>query len=275
MSFAAALEAELVRLPWLGGPTGRGYARVIGAAQDAEVRKLKDVLLMRCPSDAPADAAQLLALDRLIPPAPLAIESATQLLARLDRAHEIWEQGGTAGGIVEVFKPYGVTASTLQVLRNHEVSGAWDGNLDWHSRFFVFLDSQDGPFVSDGEWAEDPGDPEDVWSDDPEGLTWDSSATVADLRYFRHAIRAFKSPDSYPVTIAVWLNTDLMPDGYWDSPGLWVDAPGDGSVWCEDEDCAPLYWTLGNVWGQEAWLAPGSVDVWLDDDSWTAFPGEE
>lgn len=279
-TYEQTLTEEIVRVPWLGGETGRALAGAIGKRQDAEDRALKDAVLMKCPSLAPVDALPLLAVDRMLRRAP--VESNAALALRLDQAQDIWDSGGTAAGIAAVFAPYGFTSATVQVLRNCQVSGNWDGNEGWHSRVFVFLDSTSGPFHTDGNWEEDPGS--DVWSEDENGDTWDSSATVPDLRYFRASVRDLKSDDAYPVTIAVWL-PGVLPDGYWDSPGgEWPEDDGDagGAVWAEDG--SPLYWTLGNVWGQEAWLS-GGVDNWVEGaedlvtvteaDEWVAFPGEE
>lgn len=285
-TFEETLIEEIVRVPWLGGPTGRAIAGTIGAAQEAEVRRLRDAALMKCPGLAPGDALPLLGLDRMLRRAPPQTDAA--YAEWLERAGELWEQVGTTAGFVNVFTPYGFNASTVTVLNNHEVSGFWDGNEIWHSRVFLFLDSRDAYFSSDGTWSEDPGAPSDVWSEDESasGATWDSSATVGDLGYFRASLRDFKAPESYPVTIAVWL-FDTMPDGYWESPGLpWPedDADADGAVWCEDSDCHPLYWTIGHVWGEEVWTGDGA-DTWEEgeeemtdleeSEKWVAFAGEE
>lgn len=282
-TFEQTFIEELRRVPWLAGHDGEAIVGALGAQQDIELRALKDAVLMRCPLEAPSDALSLLALDRMLLRAPP--ESNADFVLRLDRAHDIWEQGGTSKGIVELFKPYGFTSATVQFLRNCEVGGAWDGNEAWFSRAYGLVDSRDGYWDYDGEWEEDPGS--DVWSEDENAETWDSTATVPDLRYLRAATRLLKSPDSYPVTIAVWLSTHQMPDGYWDSPGgLWPEDEPDanGAEWCEDESCHPLYWTLGHVWGEEAWTGDG-VDTWVEDeeiemvdiaecDQWVAFAEE-
>ena len=284
-TYEQAFVEELARVPWLAGKTGLELAAALGRQQDGEDRALKDAVLMRCPLHAPADGLDLLALDRMILRAP--IESDGGLVERLDRAHDIWDAGGAAAAIVDVFKPYGFTSSTVQVLRNCQVSGFWDGNEAWCSRIFVFLDgTAEGAFHTDGTWPEDGGS--DLWSEGEDGATWDSTATVADLRHFRSEIRTRKQDGAYPVTIAVWLS-GALPDGYWDSPGpVWPEADGDagGLVWAEDGDCSPLYWTLGHVWGEEVWCGDGpGTDTWAEgeeelsdlpeSDQWIAFPGEE
>lgn len=287
MSFEDALLEEVAMVPWLDDATGQGYFGAIAADHDAAVRELKDAVLMREPLLAPADALVHLGRDRYVPRAPVHTDST--YAAWLDQAADLWQVAGCEQGYINVFVPYGFTAATVLVLSNHEVSGAWDGNTGAFSRVFLFLDSREGPFESDGLWPEDDGDTDDVWVEDegPGTPTWDSTATAADLAYFRETTRLWKGDGAYPTSIAVWLN-DNMPDGYWDSPGLWPEADGDtDDVWVEDEDCEPLYWTLGNVWGQEEWLAPDATDLWEDGDDetetsvipeqdlWIAFPGEE
>jgi hypothetical protein len=286
-SFEAALLEELAAIPWLDDTAGRAYVEAIGEDHDAGVRELKDAVLMREPLLAPADALAPLGRDRMVLRAP--VHTNATYATWLDQAADLWEVAGTAQGWLNVFVPYGFTAATVQFLSNHEVGGFWDGNEDWFSRVFGFVDSRSGYWESDGTWEEDPGSGE-LWSEDedPGAPTWDSSATVGDLAYIREQGQLWKGEGAYPTSIAVWLDTDQMPDGYWDSPGgLWPEDVGDagGAVWVEDEDCHPLYWTLGNVWGQEAWLAPGSEDVWtegdeemvdlVEEEKWIAFPGEE
>lgn len=283
--FEPAMLDELAAIPWLDDATARGFVGAIGAEQDTALRELKDAVLMREPLLAPADALPYLGRDRLLLRAP--VETDAEYAVRLDQAVDLWEVAGTGAGYVNVFVPYGFDATTVQALSNHEVSGSWDGNTDAFSRVFVFLDSRSGYFESDGEWPEDVGD---VWAEDdsPAAATWDSSATLGDLAYIREQTIAWKGDGAYPTSIPVWLDTTQMPDGYWDSPGgVWPEDVADagGAVWCEDEDCHPLYWTLGNVWGQEQWTAPGSTDVWEDgeedmvdlpeSEKWIAFPGEE
>ena len=290
--FEKALLEELAAIPWLDDATGQGYVGSIGADHDTALRELKDAVLLREPLLAPADALVHLGRDRmvLLPP-PYAGDPALYA-AWLDQAPDLWQVAGVGAGYVNVFVPYGFDATTVQALSNHEVGGFWDGNEAALSRVFVFLDSRSGYFESDGEWPEDVGDaePGDVWAEDdsPAAATWDSSATLGDLAYLREQTIAWKGDGAYPTSIAVWLDDKQLPDGYWDSPGgLWPedDAEAGGAVWWEDEACHPLYWTIGNVWGQEAWTAPGSTDVWEDGEQemadlpesemWIAFPGEE
>lgn len=284
--FETALGEEVAAIPWLDDEAAQGYFAAIGADSDVGMRELKDVVLLREPLLAPADALAPLGRDRMILRAP--VHSDQTYAEWLDRAADLWQDAGTGAGYVNVFVPFGFDSTTVQALSNHEVSGAWDGNEDAFSRVFVFLDSQDGYWKSDGVWEEDPGSGA-LWEEDegPDAATWDSSATLGELAYLREQIHAWKGDGAYPTSIAVWLDTDQLPDGYWDSPGgLWEEDPGSGPVWFEDEDCYPLYWTLGNVWGQEAWTAPGSTDVWAEDDDepmvdlpeeekWIAFKGEE
>ena len=280
MSFAEALDQELAGTPWLYGPTGRAFVSVVAADQDTAIQQLKDVGTARDPLLAPVDYLPALSHDRLMLRAPP--ETDRVFAQRLATPIDHWEIGGTGAGYVQVFEPYGFDATTLQALSNHEVGGYWDGNADWFSRVFLFLDSSDSSayWSDDGLW--DAGS--DVWLEDTEdsALTWDSSATVGDLRYLRAAIRLQKADHAYPVTIAVWTHgTASLPDGYWDSPGVYDD----GSLWSEGDGLEqPVYWPLGNVWGQETWMGDGT-DTWSDEpaeelvdiaesETWIAFPGE-
>lgn len=286
MTFRDAQLEELQGTPWLDGPVGEGLIGVIADANDVDAQELKDAVRMRDAALAPVDAYPYLADDRYLLRAPIETNSAFVQRLTGSAPLDYWEVAGTAAGYVNVFAPYGFDASTVQFLSNHEVGGNWDGNAKHFSRVFGFLDSTSGYFYTDGLWSDVDSDA-GLWAEDdsPAAQTWDSSATVADIQYFRAAIRLTKGDGAYPVAIAVWLNNDFgggLADGYWDSPGLYDD----GSLWTEGDGLEqPLYWTLGNVWGQEAWTGDG-VDAWEDGDAdelvdleeqqlWIAFPGEE
>ncbi|MCC6559653.1 MAG: hypothetical protein IT372_42595 [Polyangiaceae bacterium] len=255
MTFERARLEELARVPWIDGSNGRGLLGALGAAQDSELRTLKDGVLARCPAAGPDDALAYQGRDRTILRAP--IEDAGAYRARLVEANALWYWCGAGDAYVNIFTPYLLSAGTVSVLSNHEI--VWDDNADWSSRVFLLLDSRDGSFGTDSVWDADAS----VWQDDPDDgatFTWDSSATVADLHYLRRSIRNFKADWAYPVTIAVWLSGGQLEDGYWDSVGAVYD---DGGVWSEDGG-EPLYWTLGHVWGEEQWVGDG-VDTWLED----------
>lgn len=275
MSFTDALAQELQGVPWIGGPAGGAYMGEVGADHDASITLLKECGKALHAPDADVSWLPALAHDRLVLRAP--VETAEDFAARLARSIEIWENGGQSTGYVQVFEPYGFTSATCQFLSNHEVGGSWDGNQEWFSRVFGFLDSTAGYWSTDGLWSDVP---DDHWSDaeDPTALTWDSSATVGDLHYIRSAVRLQKADYAYPVTVAVWLQGDgALPDGYWDSPGL-LD---DGGNWDEGDGLEqPLYWTLGTVYGQEDWTGDGSdfypaedanTDSLTGDDAWIDF----
>lgn len=290
MSFRDAILEELSGYPWLAGATATAMFGVFGDAQDASKSDLADAIRMRDPAKCPPDALDPIGRDRRVLRAP--IETADNYRARLATAPTDWYWGGTDTGFLTfVFAPYGFDDTTVQSFSNDEI--AWDDNTDWHSRGFFLADSTDGYFTTDGLWPEDDGDedPGDNWIEDDDGSTWDSNATAADIAYLRSSIRLTKGDYAYPVTIGVWLSGDgALPDGFWDSPGGdWPEADGDadGAVWDEgDGGEEPYYLTLGNVWGQEAWLGDGpNTDVWSEDDEpmvdlpeqerWIAFPGEE
>lgn len=275
MSFAAALDQEIQGVPWLSGPTCRAFVGASAGLQDATLATFKDCGKSLDPAYADASWIPALAHDRLMLQGWA--ESAADFAVRLSGAIDRWENGGQATGYVQVFEPYLFTAETCQFLSNHEVSGAWDGNADWFSRVFGFLDSTgSGWWSTDGLWSDGISD----WSDSesPSAATWDSSATVGDLQYLRAAVRLQKADFAYPVTIAVWLRgAGALPDGYWDSPGL-LD---DGGNWDEGDGLEqPVYWTLGNVWGQEDWTGDGEdfypaeaaeTDTLTGDDAWIDY----
>lgn len=288
MGFREAIVDELQGYPWISGTTGTAMFSTFGAAQDASVQELRDAIRMRDPARAPVDALGAIGNDRVILKAP--VETWEQYRARCILAPDEWYWGGTAEGyLFFTFGPYGFTSSTVGVFSNDEI--AWDGNTEWHSRVFFLVDSSSGYFTTDGLWPEDDGDADtaDTWLEDEDAATWNSNATMADLRFLRSSIRLTKADYAYPVTIGVWLSgAGSLPDGFWDSPGGdWPDDVADagGAVWDEDEGGAePLFLTLGNVWGQEDWLADW-VDNWTEDDEpmvdlpeeerWIDFPGEE
>lgn len=278
MSFAEALDQELAGTPWLYGPTGRAFVSVVAADQDTAIQQLKDVGTARDPLLAPVDYLPALSHDRLLPIPPIhELASLGIQQAWIANAHEFWQIAGSSAGYVRLFEPYGFDADTCQFLSNHEVGGYWDGNADWHSRVFGFLDATGGLFSTDGLWT-DVDASAGLWSEDesPAGDTWDSNAKIGDLRYFRDAIRLTKGDYAYPVSVAVWLEgAGALPDGYWDSPGVYDD----GDNWDEGDGLEqPLYWTLGHVWGEESWIGDG-VDNWPsegaaplgENDVWDSF----
>lgn len=285
MSFLDAMLEELQRTPWMAGEQAEAIVSVFAEGHEAGARSVKDAVLMQDPLLAPDDAVAVIAEARHMIQAPP--ESLDEFRERLAGHLEHWSAAGAAAGYIDVFRPYGFDETTVAVFSNHEVGGFWDGNADWQSRVFPFLDSRAGYFSTDGLWTDDAG-LSGLWqenessADEAHTFVWDSSASLADLSYFRRAIRLQKADYAYPVTIAVWLaGAGALPDGYWDSPGVYDD----GSNWTEgDGQEVGVYWTLGNVWGQEIWLADG-VDAWTDEEGamvdlpeseeWVAFPGED
>jgi hypothetical protein len=162
-------------------------------------------------------------------------------------------------------------SSFITVKNNGETDGYWDGNCDWFSRVFTFVNSSFAvPWDVDFLWDE-PGE----WDD---GGLWDTTMTSFELSYIRAQIRRNKSPGSYPTTVAIWLPA-APEDGFWESIGppdaLWDD----GGVWGDTPTSDPLYLTIGHVWGEENWLgAYGEVpltDIWPAEDDglggWIAF----
>lgn len=225
-TYERALLDELARIPWLNGPTGQGFVGSVGRAQDAELRALKDGVLMRNPLDAPPDALPYLARDRGILRAPS--ESDAAFAARLDNAHNIWYWAGSRDGILSVFEPLllpipdGFTSATETSPPASPLVRVWDiarlGGAYWHhgspmapwySKCLVVIDSRNGPWTTDGTFA-DPG------TFDAVNLVG-STITVAELQYMRRMIRVLKAPSSYPIHIAVVLEGDAMmgflPDG--------------------------------------------------------------
>lgn len=151
------------------------------------------------------------------------------------------------------------TCEHIRVYNNGAID--WDGNTDWFSRVFIFLDSswQDpgGPWQCDSQW--------DQAGDYDDGGLWDTTMTAFEATYIRTMIRRMKSPGAYPTTVAVWL-PGLPFDGFWGSPGDYDD----GGLWEAENDSDPLYLTIGHVWGEEAWLGAAGeyplVEIWPAED---------
>lgn len=259
---------QVFALPdWLADDQGKAFEQTFGQTKDDELDLLKEGVQARWPDAARPDALPYQGHDRLLLRAPP--ETDTAYTARLLMAPEIWLWGGTKTFIADLFAPYGYrnpgtsdyapgigpTGGTeMSVANNHEV--IWDGNTSWSSRVFILCMTA-GYWSVDGGW-DDPG----TWDD---GGIWDSDATVDDLDYLRRMIREGKSPHAYPVTIAMVL-AGGTGDGFWDSPGDW-DDPGN---W-DDGTTDLSYWTLGHVWGEEAWLSGTGVEgygeVWDEGSS--------
>jgi hypothetical protein len=297
-------EARVLQTPdWLGGPQGYGYQRALGESIDDEVALTKGALRVRYPHPiGPIDALGPQGQDRRI----LRIESPLALFgvgnvkyaARLTNAHELWYWAGTKSGMAAIFDPFAPTDTRAppavndyrydrateadviavrsdrgdvqpEVFHGHtagvstfaafysawEWGGFWFGETDWYSTFYGLIDSTAGVWTVDGLW-DDPGD----WDD---GKLWEITMTDEQAKYIRLSMRRMKPVDSYPVTIAIDLD---LTDGFWGSPGLWDD----GGDWTDDVD-GSFYLTIGNVWGQEEWLQPGTVDLWDGEGLWEAF----
>lgn len=245
-------KARIVELPgWLADPTGEGYQRVLGRAQDDETRRLKDAVLAAFPATAPEDAAPLIGHDQDLEQAPG--ESTADFLARCERALDIWAWGGTKRGLQEIFEPLGVSADAVTVYNDHETSFSVDGS-GWWSRVYIAVDSSAGPWTDDGVW-DDPG----TWDD---GGLWDCSLTAAEAAYARRRVRKMKNPVAYPVVLFLVLDASV-----WDEPGTWDQ--GDWGSASATPPVVPIL--LGHVWGEEElffdaapglWDEPG--DVWDD-----------
>jgi hypothetical protein len=302
VSFASVRVNQLPA--WLGGPEARAYQGASGKLLDDLLARQKASVQLgnaRLGSIDPADDAGLWAAgeERRILRAPG--EDGAAYLERLSRAHSIWYWGGTLPGLTQVFEPFFadhdyVPAYTetrrldpdrdtmlialqtargranplywhaehppscewITVLHNNQVGGAWDGNYDWFSRVFILLTS---PWTDPPLWDADAQWGAGVWGD---GGLWGTNITEQEAAYMRAMVRRLKSPSAYPVLAAI-----SLPGGdMWGAPGLW----GDGDVWNSLE--AVAYLTIGHVWGEEAWLGEGLVDLWGDSGTWGAYEGD-
>lgn len=253
-------NARAIELPgWLADPTGEAYQRVLGRAQDVELRRLKDAVLAAFPATAPEDAAQLIGRDQDLEQAPG--ETAQEFLARCGRALDIWYWGGTKRGIREVFEPLNVPDGDVVVLDDHETSFSDDGS-GWWSRVYILVNTTFGPWDEDLSW-DDPG----TWDD---GGTWDSTILVAEVEYIRRRVRKVKSPGAYPVVLFLVMSSSDGGDGAWDDvSALWDEDIGE--VWDGASISPVVPIILGHVWGEEEtfygtppgnWDDPG--DVWDD-----------
>lgn len=239
-------------LPYfLADDQGTSFERTFGQVKDDALAVLKEAVKARWPDAARPDALPYQGNDRRIRRAP--DESDAAYAARLQRAHDIWQWAGTPTAMVNVFAPWGYDATTLAVVPNHQV--ILEGNAEWFSRFVLLLSSP-------GRWGPDsPWDNiADEWAD-ATSETWDSNAAMEDLDYMRAEVRTFKSPWSFPVVVAA----TLFGEGPWDqNPQDYYDV-GD-FVWDDTPDTI-IYWPLGRVWGDEAWL--GGSPIWDEaGDTW-------
>ncbi|WP_437591484.1 hypothetical protein [Sorangium sp. So ce1000] len=252
-------QARIIELPgWLADPTGEGYQRALGRAQDVELRRLKDAVLAAFPATAPEDAAQLIGHDQDLEQAPG--ESTEDFLARCERALDIWYWGGTKRGIEEILEPLGVDAAHVHVLNDHETSYVDDGS-GWWSRVWTIVDSYPGPWTKDGNWG-DSG----TWGD---GGLWGCSMSVDELSYIRRRIRKMKNPGAYPVALFLVLDDSVTGDGVWGGLGTW----GDGGNWGSGA-AAPLVVpiAIGHVWGEETAIYGVGTGLWGEPgDVWSAF----
>lgn len=300
---------RLASLPiWLDGPSARAYQGALGADQDTALADLKAGVKLRWPLPTCLNGADDYGLwaageQRRILRAPL--EDGELYRGRLSRAPLTWYWSGTKAGLLSPWEPFYSTGSgsptfvppseellrldpirdaamirihtargrvdplyfhaetapscaDVQVLNNGEIGGYWDGNSEWFSRVFFLVNST---YTDPAIWDFDelwggPGD----WGD---GGLWAITMTEQELSYLRASVRRHKSPGAYPVLAAL-----SMPGGdMWGDPGLW----GEG-VWNAFENV--VYLTFGHVWGEEAWLGDGLIDVWGDNGVWGAFEGD-
>jgi hypothetical protein len=300
MSFETA---RLARLPiWLDGPNARAYQGAVAADQDDAISALKAAEKLRWPLPGCIDATdddglRAIGEQKRILRAPE--EAGALYRDRLGRASLAWYWSGTKAGLLLPWEPFfpltftppteevirldptrdatmiqiqtargrvdplyfnketPPTCTDVQVVNNGEVGGFWDGNSEWFSRVFFLVTSiyTDPPVWNLDETWGDPGD----WGD---GGLWAIDMTEMELAYLRASVRRHKSPGAYPVLAAL-----SMPGGdMWGDPGDW----GDGN-WNGTENV--IYLTFGHVWGEEAWLGDGLVDVWGDNGVWEAFEG--
>lgn len=246
---------------WIADSQGTAFQATFGRTKDLAQAQLEQATRARYPYGGRPDALPLAAADRLM--LRTSFENDQQFADRLIAAPDTWKWGGTPTGIVQIFAPFGYDATTCGVFPNHY--GILDGNKTWFSRCLILLAAK--AWSVDGLWS-DPGTYDD-------GGTWDSTALVSDLDYMRTSIRIVKSDQSYPVTIGVQL-LGAAGDGFWDVPFDNYDVPG--AFWDDNvADC--IFWTVGHVWGEEAWLTGSGVEgtgqVWdqggLGGDTWDSF----
>jgi len=303
-------DVRLSSLPvWLDGPNARAYEGAGGADEDDALAANKAAVKVRWPLPGCIDASDDYGLwaageQRRILRAPS--EDGALYRGRLERAPLAWYWSGTKAGLLLPWEPFydalsgsptfvspserlirldpdrdarmisirtaqgrvdplyfnlhePPTCSDVQVVNNGEMGGFWDGNAEWFSRVFFLVTSvyTDPPVWSLDELWGDPGD----WGD---GGLWAIDMTEMELAYLRASVRRHKSPGAYPVLAAL-----SMPGGdMWGDPGDW----GDGGDWIADEHV--VYLTFGHVWGEEAWLGDGLIDVWGDNGVWGAFEGD-
>lgn len=253
-------ETQPKQLPkWLSGKDHLGHSEGVafeesfGATKDTELDLLKDATKVRWPQTGPDDALIYQGNDRILLQAPVA-ESFAQFRVRLATAHDLWLWGGTRRGFSDRFAPYGFTAATAHVYNNHEI--LWDTNTAQFARVFVLLEAD--YWTVDGVW-DDPGDYDD-------GGLWNTTMTTPEADYIRKSLRAWKSPQAYPVAVGLVLGNAPSGDGFWNSIGFYDD----GLFW-DDSGGDVMYLPIGHVWGEEAWLG-GGPGIWgTPGDVWDDF----
>ena len=130
MGFVSIRQGQLPS--YAQGPQGQAYQAALGAPQDAELRVLKDVVLMRNPVDAPDDG--LAPLGRFYALPEFAADTTASYRARLQAAWPTWLAAGTAPAIVASLHAFGF--GDVQVFADWQGT-FWPG--DWYTRFWVLL----------------------------------------------------------------------------------------------------------------------------------------
>jgi len=174
---------------WLRGPVGVRIRGAFGAACDWAFDTLKQAVLARFVSKAPEDALGYLGAERSIERYPG--DTLATYRARVQAAWDLWQQGGTAAGVILALTSMGFSSVRIYTANGAGPSGelTWppDGDTANWSRFWVLIDvsgSEANPF----DWQPT------AWGTGDWGTgTWGSTATVAQVQLVRRVIQTWKA----------------------------------------------------------------------------------
>lgn len=218
---------RLPTVPWLQGHFGIRWLYMIGLVFDALSEATKLATKARFVETAPDDAIPRLARDAALEPG--LDESLDTLRNRVGDAWEAWPTAGTEAGLLGQLRVW-FPGTDIALISNREWSVAPPGRPpspgkvaitgdDWWSRMYVVIGPQTR-WQDDGTW-----DDEGVWDD---GGTWDSTAFLFEIEAAKRIVRDWKAGHEYvPAIFVLTADAELWdyPEGTWDDPGFWMDAP--------------------------------------------------
>jgi hypothetical protein len=198
-------DAAVTGPTWLRGPVAVRIRAAIGVALDHGFDGLKQAVLARFVQRAPADALSDLGDERHIEQYPG--DTTATYRARVLLAWDLWQQGGTAAGIIAALKSIGFTSVRIYTANGSGMpgEGVWppDGDTSNWSRFWVLIDVS-GSEVNPFAWVRV------LWGDRPFGTdwTWGSTATPGQVALVRRVVRLWKA--AHEICGGIFVD---LPDG--------------------------------------------------------------